>query len=331
MQDNALTCKLASKKNLLKNITINGTEFKPGESGQANLNSYRFPTRTVIDIPVYVYRSKKKGPVVLFLAGMHGDEINGIEIIRNLIVTKSFDNLKKGSVIAIPVINIISFVYGTRSLPDGRDLNRCFPGSAGGSLGSRIAHDLMQEIIPQIDLGIDFHTGGASKSNFPQIRCAFNEPRNLELANKFSPSFIINSGLRDKTLRKEATKINKTILVYEGGESSRFDSFAIKEGIKGCKRLMQSLGMIGEKIKGEKPVIIHKTSWVRAKNSGLFHPLKKNGGLVKKNELIGTITDPYGEFETEIHAPFEGYIVGINNLPVINRGDAIIHIGNKEN
>ncbi|MBA3898763.1 MAG: succinylglutamate desuccinylase/aspartoacylase family protein [Bacteroidetes bacterium] len=313
----------------MRKIIINGVEIGPGTSTQVNLNSYRLPTRTVIDIPVYVFRAKKEGPVVLFLAGMHGDEINGIEIIRNLIVNKTFNNLKKGTIIAIPVINIISFVYGTRSLPDGRDLNRSFPGSEGGSLGGRIAHDLMREIIQQIDFGVDFHTGGASKSNFPQIRCVFSEPGNLELAKQFGAVFIINSGLREQTLRKEAFRKGKKILVYEGGESSRFDRFAIDQGIKGCKRLLHAKGMLNENPKGDEPLIINKTTWVRAKNSGLFHYYKTNGSQVKKNEIIGVITDPYGEFETEIHAPVDGYIIGINNLPVINRGDAIIHIGIK--
>ncbi len=312
---------------MTKDIIINGVTIKPGESTQVSLNTYRLPTRTVIDIPVYVHRSLVEGPVVLLLAGMHGDEINGVEIIRSLIVNNTFTKLYKGTVIAIPVINIVSFVYGTRSLPDGRDLNRCFPGSVNGSLGSRIAHDLMSEIIPQIDFGVDFHTGGASKSNFPQIRCSFSMEQNIELARQFAAPFIINSGLRDKTLRKEAANIGKPILVYEGGESSRFDQVAIKEGIEGCMRMLMQLKMIKGKPSPAEAKIIQKTTWVRAKNSGLFHPVKKNGAFVKKNELLGTITDPYGEFETEIIASVEGHIIGINNLPVINRGDALIHIG----
>ncbi|MDQ3192675.1 MAG: succinylglutamate desuccinylase/aspartoacylase family protein [Bacteroidota bacterium] len=312
---------------MIKDIIINGVTIKPGESTQVSLNTYRLPTRTVIDIPVYVHRSMIDGPVVLLLAGMHGDEINGVEIIRSLIVNNTFTKLNKGTVIAIPVINIVSFVYGTRSLPDGRDLNRCFPGSINGSLGSRIAHDLMSEVIPQIDFGLDFHTGGASKSNFPQIRCSFSKEQNIELAKQFGAPFIINSGLRDKTLRKEAANIGKPILVYEGGESSRFDQLAIKEGVDGCTRMFVNLNMIDGRVKQVKSKTIQKSTWVRAKNSGLFHPVKKNGAFVKKHELLGTITDPYGEFETEIIASAEGYIIGINNLPVVNRGDALIHIG----
>jgi predicted deacylase len=141
-----------------------------------NMSSYRLPTRTVIDIPAYVYRAKEEGPVVLFLAGMHGDETNGIEIVRRLITEKQFLNLKRGTVIAIPVINIVSFLSHRRELPDGKDLNRCFPGSKNGSFGAQIAADLMREIIPQIDFGVDFHTGGKQISNYPQIRCAFEDP-----------------------------------------------------------------------------------------------------------------------------------------------------------
>jgi uncharacterized protein len=311
----------------MNTITINGVNIFPGVCTQVSLNQYRLPTRTVIDIPVFVYRSVEDGPVVLLLAGMHGDEINGVEIVRGLISSNKLNSLKRGTVIAIPVINIISFVYGTRTLPDGRDLNRCFPGSENGSLGSRIAHDLMREIIPQIDFGVDFHTGGASKSNYPQIRCVFAEPKNLELAKLFGAPFVLNSALRDKTLRKEATKIHKTILVYEGGESSRFDNYAIEEGAKGCLRLLKSLEMLDVEVEPTDSQVLNKTTWVRAKNSGLFHPFKKYGQLVAKNELIGKITDPYGEFEIEIKSPGNGYVVGINNLAVINRGDALIHIG----
>lgn len=308
-------------------IKINGYTIARGQSVNIKLNSYRLPTRTDIEIPVSVFRSNKEGPVVLLLAGMHGDEINGIEIIRQLITKKYLNNLLCGTVIAIPIINIISFIYGTRALPDGRDLNRCFPGKISGSLGSRIAYDLMQEIIPQIDIGIDFHTGGASRTNFPQIRCLFGSELNLELAHYFGAPFILNSAYRDKSLRKEAARIKKTILVYEGGESSRFDDFAISEGVKGCLRMLNGLQMIDVEIDNNKSTIIDKTTWVRATSAGLFHPNVKMGSLVMKGQLIGSISDPYGEFETKIKSPSKGYIIGQNNMSTCNKGDALIHIG----
>ena len=221
-----------------KIIHINGLDLLPGNAAEVSLNWYQLPTKTVIEIPVYVFRSQKPGPVLLIQAGMHGDETNGIEIVRKLITREDVMHPLCGSIIAIPIINTISFLYGTRDLPDGRDLNRCFPGTRTGSLGSRIAYDLMKEIIPQIDFGVDFHTGGAKINNYPQLRCVFGNDMNLELGKKFSPPLIINSPFRDNTLRKEASRKGKSILVFEGGESNRFDALSITEGVNGCLRLM---------------------------------------------------------------------------------------------
>lgn len=310
-----------------KIIRINGKDIKPGTSATLNLNLYQLPTKTVIEIPVYVFRSTKPGPVVLLLAGMHGDEINGIEIVRRLITRNDIKKPLCGSIIAIPIINIISFVSGTRELPDGRDLNRCFPGNRNGSLGSRIAYDLMNEVIPQIDFGIDFHTGGAKISNYPQLRCVFENKTNLELGRKFSPSIIINSPFRDNTLRKESAKKDKSILVFEGGESSRFDYLSINEGMNGCLRLMKHFKMIDLEVPGNPTVFLDKSTWVRARSSGLFHTAKVNGAHITKGEIIGMISDPYGEHQENLIAPTTGYIVGINNQPVVNQGDALIHIG----
>ena len=313
-----------------KNIHINGMDIKPGQNAQVSLNWYQLPTKTVIEIPVYVFRSVNPGPTLLILAGMHGDEINGIEIVRRLITRDDVKNPLCGSIIAIPVINIISFLSGSRDLPDGRDLNRCFPGTKSGSLGSRIAYDLMNEIIPQIDFGIDFHTGGAKINNYPQLRCVFNNKTNLDLGKKFSPALIINSPFRDNTLRKEASKKGKSILVFEGGESSRFDYLSINEGMNGCMRLMKHLNMVNTDIPNNPTVFLNKSTWVRAKSSGLFHTSKTNGAHINKGELVGMIVDPYGEHEEKLISPTDGYIVGINNQPVVNQGDALMHIGVEE-
>jgi len=305
-------------------------DIKPGQTAQVSLNWYQLPTKTVIEIPVYVFRSKNPGPTLLILAGMHGDEINGIEIVRRLITRDDVKNPLCGSIIAIPVINIISFLSGSRDLPDGRDLNRCFPGTKNGSLGGRIAYDLMNEIIPQIDFGIDFHTGGAKISNYPQLRCVFNSKVNLDLGKKFSPTLIINSPFRDNTLRKEAARKGKSILVFEGGESSRFDYLSINEGMNGCIRLMKHLKMLKTDLPNNPTVLLHKSTWVRAKSSGLFHTSKTNGAHIRKGEIIGNICDPYGEHDDKLISPADGYIVGINNQPVVNQGDALMHIGIEE-
>ncbi len=308
-------------------IVINKQTIPEKSAKTVILNSYELHTQTKIEIPVHVINSGKSGPNLLLCAGMHGEETNGIEIIRKIIQHPEVKDLKCGSLIAIPVINIISFLYGSRDLPDGRDLNRCFPGTKSGSLGSRIAYDLMQHILPIIDFGIDFHTGGAKINNFPQLRCVFEFPDNVNLAQRFSPPLIIDSSYRDGTFRKEAAKKQKPILVYEGGESMRFDYLAINEGLQGCLRLMNSYGMIDLDIPNNPSVKIKKDTWLRANDSGLFHMNAANGAHVHKGDLLGTICNPFGEVQSEIRSKTTGYIVGINNHPVVNAGDALIHIG----
>lgn len=310
-----------------KPFKIQGQTIEAGQHAQVILNIYKLPTHTLIEIPVFIFNGEKPGPTILFLAGMHGDEINGIEVVRKLIKRDDVRNLKRGCVVAIPLINIVSFLLGTRDLPDGRDLNRCFPGSKNGSLGSRIAHDLMETIIPQIDFGIDFHTGGSKITNYPQIRCVFDNKKNLELGKIFSPLLVLNSPFRENTLRLAASKLGKPILVFEGGESNRFDYESVNEGLNGCLRVLRHYKMIKTEVKTTPTVFLKKSSWVRAKSSGLFHTTKKSGSRVKKGDMIGMICDPYGEVEHELFAPADGFIVGVNNQPVVNQGDALIHIG----
>jgi uncharacterized protein len=310
-----------------KKITINGHEIEPGENKTVFLNSYELHTKTKVEIPVHVVHSINEGPSILFSAGMHGEETNGIEIIRKIISRPEVQELKCGTLIVIPVINVVSFLFGSRDLPDGRDLNRCFPGTKNGSLGSRIAYDLMKQILPIIDFGVDFHTGGAKINNYPQLRCVFDFPDNLALAARFGTPLIIDSTYRDGTFRMEASKKNKPILVYEGGESMRFDYIAINEGVNGCLRLLNSFKMIDFELPYAPSVKIKNDTWVRANDSGLFHMTLKNGSKVHKGDLLGVIVDPFGETEDRIISPTEGYIIGINNQPVVNQGDALIHIG----
>lgn len=311
----------------MEDFIINNQVIKQGENKQIILNSYELHTKSKVEIPVFVFRSKEKGPTILLSAGMHGEETNGIEIIRKIITRDELKYLKCGSIIAIPVINSVSFLFGSRDLPDGRDLNRCFPGNKNGSLGSRIAYDLMKYIVPLIDFGVDFHTGGAKINNSPQIRCVFEFPENLDLAEKFSAPLIIDSKYRDGTFRKEASKKNKQILVYEGGESLRFDYQAINEGINGCLRLMKSFNMIDADVPRNHTVKIINDTWIRAHSSGLFHMNRINGSYVAKGDLLGVICNPFGEIEHQILSTADGYIIGINNQPVVNQGDALIHIG----
>lgn len=309
---------------------INKQHISVGENKQIVLNSYELHTKNTIEIPVFVFRSRRPGPVVLLSAGMHGEETNGVEIIRKIVTREEVSALKCGSLIAIPVINVVSFLFGSRDLPDGRDLNRCFPGNRNGSFGSRIAYDLMKYIVPLIDFGVDFHTGGSKISNYPQLRCVFEFPENLSLAERFSAPLIVDSIYRDGTFRKEAAKKGKPILVYEGGESMRFDYLAINEGVNGCLRLMKSFGMIDVDVPNNPAVKLSGNTWIRASVSGLFHMVASNGAHVRKNDLLGVICNPYGNVEHKIASPRDGYIIGTNNQPVVNQGDALIHIGSED-
>lgn len=311
-------------------LTINEQVIASGENKTIILNSYELHTKTKLEIPVHVIRAMEPGPSVLFCAGMHGEETNGIEIVRKVISREEVQGLKRGTIVAIPVLNVISFLFGSRDLPDGRDLNRCFPGTRNGSIGSRIAYDIMQHILPVIDFGFDFHTGGAKINNFPQLRCVFDFPDNVDLGNRFSAPLIIDSSYREGTFRKESAKKGKPILVFEGGESMRFDYKAINEGIQGCLRLLNSFDMIDLELPRNAPVKIRKDKWVRANSSGLFHMSVSNGAHVNKGDLLGIIFNPFGETEEKIVSPTNGYIVGMNNQPVVNEGDALIHLGMEE-
>lgn len=304
-------------------------EYKivPGEETTFELLVARLPTRTEIKIPVTIYDSGIKGPSLLLMAGLHGDETNGIEIIRRILVN-NHNIVKKGKVIAIPILNIFGFIHFSRAVPDGKDVNRSFPGSKNGSLASKVANLFMEEIMPHIDYGVDFHTGGNQIDNYPQIRGVFSNKMNEELAGYFQAPLNINSGLIEKSLRWAASKKKKPILVYEGGESLRFDEHVIQEGINGTLRLMKGLGMISKAPKQKEEVLfVKKRTWLRSGDSGLWVSDIKPGVQVKKGDSLGCITGPYGDFEVNIYAPNDGVIISINQISVVNRGDALIHLG----
>jgi len=310
-----------------KEIIINGKEVLLGQYKSFNISIARLPSRTEIEIPVMVHRSKKEGPVVLLSAGMHGNEVNGIEIIRRIIKEKIYNHINNGTIILIPIINIFGFLHFRRSTPDGKDLNRSFPGSQSGSLASMIAWSLTNKILPLIDMGIDFHTGGDMRTNYPQIRADMSFKDNEELASAFGAPFVMNMPVLDSTFRKTAQKQGKSILVYEGGESMRFDDFVIEQAIMGTKRYLNYLGMSKFEVSSPHYHNIHKTSWVRAKSSGMFRSMVHYGEKVQKNQVIGIITDPYGEHEQKQKSPNAGFIIGLNNISIVNKGDALFHIG----
>jgi len=311
----------------VKDVTIGEHSIRPGEFKEININIARLPSRTQIDTPIYVYRAPEDGPVLALTAGMHGDEINGMEIVRR-IIDNGYNKVLRGTVLCMPVINVYGFLNYSREVPDGKDINRSFPGSKMGSLASRVAYHMTHDVLPYVDYGVDFHTGGAMRTNYPQVRCVMQEEKNVELAAAFHAPFTIDSPFRQHSLRQTAAKKGKNIIVYEGGESVRFDLHAIEEGVNGTLRLMKHLNMIDSApAPTEENKIVWNSSWVRARTAGLFLPTIKCGDLVHKNQVVGTLTDPFGEFKEEVKCPTMGYAVGLNNNPVVNAGDALLHIG----
>lgn len=305
-------------------ISINKEKVGLGEQKIIDLNIARLPTYTTIDLPVLVYRAPEDGPVLLLTGGLHGDEINGVEIVRRMI-EREVVIPEKGTVIAIPIVNIYGFIQNSRGLPDGKDINRSFPGAKGGSLAKLLAHTMMKEIIPEVDFGVDFHTGGASRANYPQIRCTFKSKQGKALGEAFGAPVLMHSGLIGKSFRSAAHKKGKEILVYETGESLRYDELGIEEGIKGTQRLMKHVGMISDAPEPHKTKIFNNSTWIRTKNAGLFITKAELGESFNRRQVLGSIKDPYGELNSRVHAPHDGMVIGLNNCPVVNKGDALIH------
>lgn len=310
------------------NMILGNTEIKPGEQTTVDFFVSRLPSGNRINIQATVYRALKPGPTVLVMGGVHGDEINGIQIIRTLLEDDVFSNITCGTVIAIPLLNVFGFINFSREVPDGKDVNRSFPGTSTGSLVSRTASVLTKKVLPHIDYAIDLHTGGASRYNQPQIRYTKTDEKAVALAKAFGAPFIIEKPWITKSFRKIANQMGISVIVYEGGESVRLDSFAIKMGIDGIKRTLKALKMLKEAPKKEfKPIGFTTTSWVRASESGLFTWQKRSGEIVKKGDLLGVIHSPQGDRAKYVIAKKSGHIIGHNNASVVHNGDALFHIG----
>lgn len=301
----------------------------PGQQKRLNLHTAKLYTTSAVDVPVIIRRSKKKGPVVLITAGVHGDELNGIEIVRQFIAQKMNKPLK-GSIICIPVMNVFGFLNMQREFPDGRDLNRIFPGAKKGPLASRFAYQLTDEILPIVDYIIDFHTGGAKRFNAAQIRISKSQPKLLELAKAFKAPFIVYSSTIKKSYRLTCEKLGIPILLFEGGMSVDNDPTITKYGLEGLKRTLKHLEMLKPEFEPEtalkESIIIHNTRWIRAKYSGLLHVKIEVGQWINKGEEMAHITDPYGSFKHVLKARESGYIININLSPMVYQGDAIFHI-----
>ena len=313
-----------------KDIIIGGKTVSPGEEKLLKISIDRLPTGTLIDIPVYVFNSKKPGPTVLVQAGLHGDEINGIEIVRRMLAEKRF-KVKKGAVIAVPILNIFGFIHFSRDVPDGKDVNRSFPGTKSGSMASRMAYHYLNEIMHQIDCCIDLHTGGGQRNNYPQIRYTKQDPQSTRLAEVFNAPITFSSKLIKGSFRNAAFTKKVPTVVFEAGESMRFDDFAILEGMKGVSKVLEYFEMIADADldgKDQKDTI-HLTlrKWLRAPTAGMFIPKITNGSEILKGQVLGIVTDTFGKRTKPIKSPFDGVVFCINHQAVVNQGEALFHVG----
>ncbi|MEZ5590612.1 MAG: succinylglutamate desuccinylase/aspartoacylase family protein [Gammaproteobacteria bacterium] len=313
-------------------LQINGVSIAPGERVTIDLPLPNLYTHTPMTMPVRVFRGRKPGPTLLVTAALHGDEINGVEIIRRLVTLPLLKRLR-GTLIAVPVVNVLGFINHTRYLPDRRDLNRSFPGSNKGSLTSRLADLFVEELFSKATHGIDLHTGAIHRDNLPQVRANLAVPEIRALAEAFGTPVILDSGdkLIDGSLRKVAFEQSVPYIVYEAGEALRFDELCIRAGVRGVIAAMRMLAMLpaGKPNKGSalrRPVIAESSSWMRAPQSGIVRAAKPLGAQVEKDEVLAFVSDPFGEQESAVTARFAGIVVGCSNIPLVNEGDALFHV-----
>lgn len=312
-----------------EDLEIGDVVVKRGERRSIDLPIADLYTGTSLHMPVKVIRGKRPGPVLFVSAAVHGDELNGVEIIRRLLVQKALRSIR-GTLIAVPVVNVHGFLNQSRYLPDRRDLNRSFPGSAKGSIASRMAHTFLNEIVSKANYGIDLHTGAINRSNFPQIRANLDDAATKDLAHSFGAPVMLNASIRDGSLRSCAADQNFPMLVYEAGEALRFDEVAIRAGLRGVLKVMRHLEMLpavkSKSSKQMEPVIAASTTWLRAPASGIVSRKVGLGTRVVEGQQLAIVGDPLGEAQEKVIAPFDGIVIGCSNLPLAHEGDALFNV-----
>lgn len=303
-----------------------------GRSAIGELPISRLVTGNRVSLPINVFHGRGEGPVVWLSAAVHGDEIGGVEIIRRSLAAVDPKTLA-GTIVAVPIVNVHGFLNGDRYLPDRRDLNRSFPGSPNGSLAARIANIFMTEIVQRCEVGIDLHTGSDHRTNLPQIRADLDDPRTHELAVAFGAPLIMHAKLRDGSMRAAATATGSTVLLYEGGEAWRFDREAIDAGVRGVERVLGRLGMVEpdsadvrDSVPVDPPAESRSSSWVRVRRSGIALIHVELGQLVERGDVIATVRDSVGRQLSRTRATRSGMVIGHTQQPLVNQGDAIIHI-----
>lgn len=318
-----------SKAQASKNaIVIGGTEIRSGSRATVDLPVADLYTHAALTMPVHVVRGRRAGPRICISAALHGDELNGVEIIRRLLKLPALKNLA-GTLIAVPIVNVHGFLRHSRYLPDRRDLNRCFPGSEHGSVAARLAHVFVTEILAETDYAIDLHTGAVHRPNLPQIRANLDDDETRRLAEAFGCPLMVNADLREGSLREYAASQDVPMLLYEAGEALRFDEFSIRAGVRGITGVLRELHMLprrGRRKSPAQPVIALDSNWVRAPESGILRSMVDLGHRVTKGQTLAMVADPFGEKEIEVKSDHAGIVIGRSNLPLAHAGDALYHV-----
>ncbi len=311
-----------------KPFNIGSEVVQPGEIKVIHLPLPGLHSDTTVTMPVHVVHGKKEGPVLFISAAIHGDEINGVEVIRRILSLRPIKQLK-GTLLAIPVVNVFGFDAHSRYLPDRRDLNRSFPGSHSGSLAGRLANIFMTEIVERSDLGIDLHTAAINRDNFPQIRADLEDEQLNRLARSFAAPVLLHSAAPEGSLRHAAANESTSVMVYESGEALRFDEVSIRVALRGILSVMREMDMIvkGKARKSKQTVVLRSSTWVRAPKSGILRAKVKLGDMVSKGDVLGYISDPAVQSDELIEASSDGIIIGRTNIPLIYEGEALFHIG----
>lgn len=307
---------------------IGETEIPPGQRLRFEIPIARLPTETWLSLPVEVVNGVRDGPRLWLSGAVHGDEINGVEITRQVLASLDAAQLA-GTVVAVPIVNVYGFVNQSRYLPDRRDLNRSFPGSPAGSLAGRLANLFMQSVVAQCTHGIDFHTGSNHRTNLPQIRANLKEPETRRIAEAFAAPVMMHAQMRDGSLRQAASRRGIHVLVYEAGEPLRFDTEAIAAGVRGTQRVMAALAMQmfpDLDLTPSDTTEVTRSSWIRARRSGILRLDARLGQPVKSLERLGVIADAFGSDAISVVAPAAGFVIGHTNNPLVYQGDAVVHL-----
>lgn len=311
-----------------ESFAIGQVRVRPGSRKDVELPITRLVTGGDVSLPVQIVHGKYDGPTIWVSAAIHGEEVMGVEVVRRLLATLNPKHLH-GTLMAVPVVNVLGFMTGDRYLPDRRDLNRAFPGSPRGSLASRIAHLFMEEVVSKCELGIDLHTAADRRANLPQLRGDVDDARTYELAKVFGAPVMLHAKLRDGSLRQAATEAGSRVLLYEAGEAMRFDEISIGTGVAGIRRVMAYLGMLDEDLVDPPaaPTLESRESgWIRARGTGIFQLECELGDVVESGRRLGRTSDTFGRGGRLIRADRDGIVIGLTRAPIVNAGDGLVHV-----